>query len=193
MISCVYCFINKINNKRYIGKTVNLKKRINRHRFDSNNGSTTYFHKAIRKYGINNFNLIILFRHHDDEWLKLAEKYYIKLFDTTNNLYGYNITKGGDGCAGRTPSIETREKIRQSLLGKKLTEQRKQNMKEAQNKKVWTPELRAKMSRKGPRKPHSEETKQKLRKPKSEQAKQNMRHPHKVKSPQIIQTTFSTV
>jgi hypothetical protein len=52
----IYQITNKINNKKYIGKTIkSLSTRFYNHCYASKNGSTTYFHKALRKYGKNNF------------------------------------------------------------------------------------------------------------------------------------------
>ena len=52
----IYQITNKINNKKYIGKTIkSLSTRFYNHCYSSKNGSTTYFHKALRKYGKNNF------------------------------------------------------------------------------------------------------------------------------------------
>ena len=40
----IYLITNIINNKRYIGQTVNPKKRWNRHKWDSINGSDCKIH-----------------------------------------------------------------------------------------------------------------------------------------------------
>lgn len=58
MKGLIYCFENKINKKKYIGQTCNLKKRIKKHLEDAKT-SQLLIHKAIRKYGIHNFNIYI--------------------------------------------------------------------------------------------------------------------------------------
>lgn len=86
-------YINKINGKKYIGQTTcSLKKRHNEHLHRDN----SYIDKALRKYGENNFNLIILEDNiNDKNTLNEKEIYYIKLYDTKNT--GYNLTTGGFG------------------------------------------------------------------------------------------------
>ena len=39
------------------------------------------------------------------------EKQHISLFQSDNKKYGYNLTKGGDGCSGMIVSNETRKKM----------------------------------------------------------------------------------
>ena len=59
-------FINKINNKKYVGQAKNFLKRYNSHMSESANSTTekrkyyNAFHSAIRKYGIENFEIVIL-------------------------------------------------------------------------------------------------------------------------------------
>lgn len=94
----IYCYTNNINNKKYIGQTIqSLRERHRKHmspcgKYDKD----VPFHRAIRKYGINNFTLeIIHFAKSLDE-LNYFESLYIKYYNTTvkNNL-GYNVKDGG--------------------------------------------------------------------------------------------------
>ncbi len=59
---------------------------------------------------------------------KEFEVFYIALYETTNPKFGYNITFGGESASGRTVSDELRERIRQTLIGRPHTEERKLNM-----------------------------------------------------------------
>jgi len=90
----IYMATNKINGKIYIGKTIKtLDERKYAHkRLDDN----IYFHNAIKKYGIDNFDWVILDECTIDE-NSVKEKYYIKLYNSTNRDIGYNCTSGGDG------------------------------------------------------------------------------------------------
>lgn len=82
----IYCITNNINSKRYIGKTkFSAEKRFQKHVYSANSGSDTYFHKAIRKYGKENFTILVL---EESE----AEEYWIAKLRPE-----YNMTKGGDG------------------------------------------------------------------------------------------------
>lgn len=64
MINYIYCFTNLINDKKYVGQTNNITRRINEHKSNALNVKSvnynTVFHKAIRKYGIDNFKIDIL-------------------------------------------------------------------------------------------------------------------------------------
>ena len=98
----IYCYTNKINGKRYVGQTSRtLKTRHNQHVKSSyNEKSNDYnvpFHSAIRKYGIDNFELEIL--HIVDEYsIDMTEIFYIEYFDTlAKNGKGYNVALGGQG------------------------------------------------------------------------------------------------
>lgn len=91
-MGCIYIYTNKINGKQYIGQTsCSLKKRHIQHLHQNE----TYFDKALKKYGFENFNLDILEDNiFDAEELNQKEIYYIDKFDTFNN--GYNMTRGGN-------------------------------------------------------------------------------------------------
>lgn len=88
------------SNKSYIGYTsYSIDKRLTAHLKESNQGSDRIFHKALRKYGVDNFKSEIL---HNDivnvEEAKILEKFYIEKYNTLCiNVNGYNMTKGGDG------------------------------------------------------------------------------------------------
>lgn len=57
----------------------------------------TAFWRAIVKYGWDNFKYEELATQLDEETAKELEKYYIKLYNSTDSNYGYNISHGGDG------------------------------------------------------------------------------------------------
>ena len=123
----VYCIINNINNKKYIGITQQtIEERFQQHIKESNNDSDRCLCRAIRKYGKENFSIELL----DDsaqnvEELKQLEQKYIEIYDTHAWLgYGYNMTFGGDGSWGRECSKETREKISKSNKGKTIWQDR---------------------------------------------------------------------
>lgn len=92
---CIYRLRNKINEKNYIGQTTNFKRRMIRHKADSKHPEPIYkVHRAIKKYGIENFEISVL-EECTEEMLDEREIYWISHFDSFNN--GYNMTGGGNG------------------------------------------------------------------------------------------------
>lgn len=87
----LYCHTNKINNKKYIG--ISLQKPS--HRWQNGKGykGCPKFEKAIKKYGWDNFTHEILLNNLTQKEACYLEKEYIEKYDTINN--GYNILEGG--------------------------------------------------------------------------------------------------
>lgn len=98
----IYCITNLVNDKKYIGKTIqDLEERIKRHFYDalSYKDEERCICIAIRKYGKENFKWEKIWEG-DSCLLDDMEKYYINKFNTCvfeDNSYGYNMTLGGDG------------------------------------------------------------------------------------------------
>lgn len=101
----IYKWENKINNKVYIGQTMNrygYRERWSQHRYQAENSihNNNKFHNAIRKYGIDNFDKEVLECIEMDDKVELKkvldkiEVEYIEKYDSFNN--GYNSTLGGD-------------------------------------------------------------------------------------------------
>lgn len=109
----VYKYTNKINGKTYVGITArSLDVRHREHIKRVNDG--TYFHNAILKYGIDNFNLDTIDKAKTLKELKLKEKYWIKelnSFAYQDNPKGYNCTLGGDGALGLSGELNPQYKI----------------------------------------------------------------------------------
>lgn len=113
----VYCILNKINNKRYIGQTRNKLSR----RYSGGfwkKPSNEYLKNSIEKYGIINFELSILQECNSLEELDYWETYYIDFYNTSDRLYGYNLTMGGNDHKIYTPAL----KLHLSSIQKKLIE-----------------------------------------------------------------------
>ena len=106
------------NGKKYIGVT----KRELKDRFDNGNGyRISPMKNAIKKYGWENVEHRLLFDNLSKEEAYKKEIELIKLYKTTNILFGYNISKGGAGSNGCIPSIFTRNKMSMAHSGKKLS------------------------------------------------------------------------
>ena len=80
-MSCgIYKITNKINNKIYIGQSVNIEQRFYTHCSDAmNKTDNNYFHNAIRKYGAESF-LIETVENCDDNELNNKEIYWIGFY-----------------------------------------------------------------------------------------------------------------
>ena len=158
--SGIYKITNKINNKVYVGQAVNLQRRILIHLYDYKyNKKNSYFYNSITKYGIENFDVEILI---EGKFSKLElnemEIRFIELFNSTNKLFGYNMTKGGNGgCISRKQSDETKRKISESKKGKKHSGETKQKISKTKLGSKTSQETKEKMSNSAKGKPKSEQ------------------------------------
>jgi len=109
-MAIIYILENKINNKYYVGQTI----RDVDIRLDEHIRSKSFIGKALKKYGIENFNKIIL-ENIPIEKLNELEQKYIKEY---NSLFpgGYNFDTGGN--LTRNLSEETKKKLSESRKGK---------------------------------------------------------------------------
>lgn len=114
----IYKCTNTINGKIYIGYTKkSLQKRIIEHRCSAKNGSDYFLHKAIRKYGEENFLWEVILESKDQEFiLNQMESHFIEKYNCfCESGYGYNMTHGGQGgMSGKQHSIETRIKMKKA-------------------------------------------------------------------------------
>lgn len=107
----IYKIINTINNKIYIGQTINnLKVRMHQHKY----GKCLKLKAAFQKYGYENFIIKPIVRCSSIEEMNHREQLCIKLYKSQIN--GYNLTSGGEN--GKKHSTETLEKIKKALTGK---------------------------------------------------------------------------
>ena len=89
----IYKITNQLNNKPYIGQSIDIARRWSEHKsraFEKN--ANCYYNPlycAIRKYGINNFKFEVIEECLVED-LNEREKYYIKSFNS-QIPYGYNI------------------------------------------------------------------------------------------------------
>lgn len=110
--SGVYCIMNNLNNKIYVGSAVDLTERFYRYLNPNSlkriisKGSGSYIYKALLKYGYANFSVNILEYSTKSEVLKL-EQYYIDLLNPE-----YNILKNAGSSLGYKHSPETLAKLK---------------------------------------------------------------------------------
>lgn len=94
--SGIYKITNIVSGMSYIGQAANISLRVYQHLHSSVSENAKDFnyplHKAIRKYGMDNFSLEVLEECFGDA-LNEREMYWIATYDTLKN--GYNQTAGG--------------------------------------------------------------------------------------------------
>lgn len=150
---CVYMHVNKINNKKYIGITSKKPEQ----RWKNGLGyqsSQPVFYNAIKKYGWDNFEHIVIEDNLTEKEAKLTEIKLIAKYKTNcrkykNPPYGYNMTDGGDGTLGKKHSEEAKKKISAAATGRKASKETKiklSKMRQGENNSFYG-------------KHHSEETK----------------------------------
>jgi group I intron endonuclease len=123
--------IYKITNpsgKIYIGKTIRLSDRISYYK-NNNKGGQKILDNSIEKYGWENHIFEVIDSAPVDQ-LNTLEIEYIQKYNSFHyeNKNGMNLTKGGEGTLGRIPSKEQRQKLSDSLKGKKHSKETKQLM-----------------------------------------------------------------
>lgn len=121
----IYCYTNKLNNKKYIGQTNHPSQRKRSHQFNVRSGFKTKFYDAVRKYGWKNFLYEIL---ETTENLNDAEIYWISHFNTLEE--GYNHSEGGGGLTGHKRSFEAIVSQREKMKGVKNTEEHNKRISE---------------------------------------------------------------
>lgn len=115
----VYKTTNLINGKIYVGQ--------DRYNNVLYLGSGLLLHKAIKKYGIENFSKEIIEECFSEKDLNEKEIFWIKTLNSINPSIGYNIAIGGAG--GDTISHHPRKDEIGANLSKKLKERYKDKTK----------------------------------------------------------------
>ena len=112
-MSGCYLFLNNINNKFYIGSSVNLYKRIRTYFHIINTGRCNLpLFRAMKKYGLHHFSFIILENCNKNvlECRRIEQKY----FDLFNPQY--NILKDAFSSFGLKHKLETIELIKKKQV-----------------------------------------------------------------------------
>lgn len=102
---------NNINDKSYVGQSINIENRWTHHKSELNNNKhiNDYLQNAWNKYGEDNFSFIVIEECKESE-LNEKEIYYINKYNSMNN--GYNLCEGGNGIRGYRHTKEEIEKMR---------------------------------------------------------------------------------
>lgn len=160
-----------ITGKYYIGQTTKTieqrwKGHVNNSKKDKPYG---IFQRAIKKYGEENWEHEVLESDISEEILNEREIFHIAKWNSSDTRYGYNLTEGGEGVIpneetrkklseshkGKTPwnkgkhdiyTLDTIEKISNTLKGYKQTPEARKNMSEAHKGKKLSEEHKQKLS-----------------------------------------------
>ena len=195
----LYKIENKINGKFYVGVTGHIKERWQRHKLVAEKGIEKFphhfktIHKAIQKYGSDNFELSILESFLNEDAAYNKEREMIAEFRESGIII-YNEAGGGKGTGsgknhpnfGKQWTDEQRQKLSVARKGIKPTDEARHNMSLAQRGenhpmygKHHTQEAKEKISKSGLGRVMSKETKEKLSKAnkgkkRTEEQKHNM-------------------
>lgn len=117
----IYLITNKVNNKKYIGQSINIERRYKEHlrsgqpekyAHKGKRDINTPIHKAMQKYGITNFSITILEECLPKE-LDEKEKYWISKYRSCEKTFGYNISEGGQDRVGGKGENHSQAKLTQ--------------------------------------------------------------------------------
>lgn len=126
MLMGIYFIKNIINNKKYIGSSINIDKRFKRHinELNKNIHHNILLQRSWNKYGENSFKFgIVQLINNKEDLLKVEQKY----LGSISNLFNLAPASGGDMLTNHPNKIEIIQKIKKSLILKnsKLTKQDK--------------------------------------------------------------------
>lgn len=187
----VYSISNLVNNKRYIGQSIDIKNRYNYHKYrlSKNKHPNKYLQYSWNKYGEGNFKFEVLeiMENTTKELLTEREEYWFQWYKENGGVY--NLRDSVCSNANYKHSEETKEKLRKNMLGRNYTEEHKKHISESKKgwkpsqetiekfkNRIFTDETKEKLSIAGKNRKHTEETKEKISKankgkPKSEEHK----------------------
>jgi group I intron endonuclease len=125
----IYTLSHPITNEvRYVGKTINIKRRYKQHLYDKRHSHKASWVKSLKNEGLK--PVLTILETCQDNWQE-REIFWISQYDNLTNL-----KQGGGVDYIRTTSDETKEKLRQANLGKILSDEHKNNLRK---KSIKTP------------------------------------------------------
>ena len=139
-VGIIYGWYNTKSGKWYIGQTIDEEGRFKRHIYNAiNKKDNSKFHRALRKYGLDNWVYCVLADNILRANLNMREMYWVEEFDSFYN--GYNLTAGGgqtifseevkEKLKGQIRSEETRKRISNACKGKHLSDETKEKLSKA--------------------------------------------------------------
>ena len=152
----VYRWVNNINNKTYIGISINLPIRLHKYYSVKHLAKhKTPIHNTLLKYGFENFTLEILEYCENGINLVVREQYYLDLLKPEYNILGQAGSSLGFKhkaetleffYTSRKASEETKQNLSLAATGRVLTEEDKKKISDARKGINLSNEIRAKIS-----------------------------------------------
>ena len=139
IVTGVYMIMDIIEEKKYIGSSLNIRSRCASHRSSLRRG----FHENCKLQEAWNskseLNFIFeIVESCSEEFLRDREQYFIDFYETTNSQFGFNIYPAE--MLGRKNPESTRQKISIATKQAMATEKVKNNVSKAQKKRFSNPE-----------------------------------------------------
>ena len=101
--SCIYLWTNLVNGKKYVGQTTCFHRRMKTYRYTYPNA---YMEHAVKKHGLDNFDITILERDVPLDKLDEREQYWLDYYQSYDLDKGYNICKVAGTTKGVTHTEE---------------------------------------------------------------------------------------
>lgn len=166
----IYCFKNMLDGKKYVGCSNNILRRTKEHLalLRKNRHDNSFLQDAFNKNKEENF-IFYTIEVCDSELFDEKEIYYIKKLRTHFSQNGYNISYGGNippSPLGKKMSEETKQKLRDINLGRKMTDADKKKIGERTSERCKNPEYRKRLSDANKGHTPTDETREKLSKSK---------------------------
>ena len=112
----IYKITNKINNKCYIGQSVDIQQRWSKHLSAFNGEHTPDYkiYRAFEKYGLQNFTFEVI-EECEQQHLDEREIYWIEFYNSFAE--GYNMSLGGRACNGTNDKKVYQYSLDGALIG----------------------------------------------------------------------------
>lgn len=127
MAYTIYLRTNKTNGMQYVGQTDNFNRRERCWKCLKGEYANRYIDEDRNKYGLDNFNVVIIDHCETQEEAYELEQKFIKELGT-KYPNGYNMGDGGKGSKNKYISGDTRLRMSKAFKGRKLSEETRQKM-----------------------------------------------------------------
>ena len=142
----IYKIKNILDNKVYIGQSIDVEKRVREHFINIKKRITHPLYNAINKYGVDNFEFSFIDLVTDSMKLNEREQYWIDYYKSYLPEFGYNILQFVTTTRGYKHTEETKKKIASIHKGKILSEETKKRIAVASGLRRHSEETKRKMS-----------------------------------------------